>query len=115
MVDYYNVFFSDPEERAEVVRFSQGRDDAGNRVEKVLKQLFLESMKRVESKLCQIGIGQCCRQHQQSPGKDQCRVSRPGKCPEIPTSHACRSQPEGCHRRQKSADQGQKENADECT
>ena len=56
MVDYYNVFFSDPEERAEVVRFSQGRDDAGNRVEKVLKQLFLESMKRVESKLCQIGL-----------------------------------------------------------
>ena len=23
MVDYYNVFFSDPEERAEVVRFSR--------------------------------------------------------------------------------------------
>ncbi len=55
MVDYYNYFFSNPRERQELIRFMQGRDDAGNRMEKLLKQLFLESMQRVEKKLCAIG------------------------------------------------------------
>ncbi len=61
MVDFYNVFFSDPGERRELIRFSQGRDDAGNKMEKLLKTLFLESMKRVERKLCRIGHEQAAR------------------------------------------------------
>jgi hypothetical protein len=55
LVDFYNIFFSVPEDRRELIRFSEGRDDAGNRVEKMLKKLFLESMTRVEKKLCKIG------------------------------------------------------------
>ncbi len=55
LIAFYNLFFSDPEERLELIRFSQGRDDAGNRTEKILKKLFLESMQRTEKKLCSIG------------------------------------------------------------
>ena len=55
LVDFYNIFFSVPEDRRELIRFSEGRDDAGNKVEKMLKKLFLESMTRVEKKLCKIG------------------------------------------------------------
>ena len=55
LVDFYNIFFSIPEDRRELIRFSEGRDDAGNKVEKMLKKLFLESMTRVEKKLCKIG------------------------------------------------------------
>ena len=55
LVDFYNIFFSIPEDRRELIRFTEGRDDAGNKVEKILKKLFLESMTRVEKKLCKIG------------------------------------------------------------
>ena len=55
LVDFYNIFFSVPEDRRELIRFAEGRDDAGNKVEKMLKKLFLESMTRVEKKLCKIG------------------------------------------------------------
>ncbi|MGA1598139.1 MAG: hypothetical protein ACO4AU_03745, partial [bacterium] len=72
MVDYYNYFFRDPQERNELIRFMQGRDDAGNRMEKLLKQLFLESMQRVEKKLCGIGketaLSTVLRQLQQLSG-----------------------------------------------
>jgi hypothetical protein len=50
-----HIFFSVPEDRRELIRFAEGRDDAGNKVEKMLKKLFLESMTRVEKKLCKIG------------------------------------------------------------
>ena len=55
LVDFYKIFFSIPEDRRELIRFSEGRDDAGNKMEKILKKLFLESMTRVENKLCKIG------------------------------------------------------------
>ncbi|HCB33426.1 MAG TPA: hypothetical protein DEP39_10500, partial [Deltaproteobacteria bacterium] len=55
LVDFYKIFFSIPEDRRELIRFSEGRDDAGNKMEKMLKKLFLESMTRVENKLCKIG------------------------------------------------------------
>ena len=55
LVDFYNIFFSVPEDRRELIRFAEGHDDAGNKVEKMLKKLFLESMTRVEKKLCNIG------------------------------------------------------------
>jgi len=62
LVDFYNIFFSIPEDRRELIRFSEGRDDAGNKMEKILKNLFLESMKRVEKKLCNIGHSRALRQ-----------------------------------------------------
>ena len=62
LVDFYNIFFSIPEDRRELIRFSEGRDDAGNKMEKILKNLFLESMNRVEKKLCNIGHSRALRQ-----------------------------------------------------
>jgi hypothetical protein len=55
LVDFYKIFFSIPEDRRELIRFSEGCDDAANKMEKMLKKLFLESMTRVENKLCKIG------------------------------------------------------------
>ena len=55
LVDFYKIFFSIPEDRRELIRFSEGRDDAGNKMEKMLKKLFLKSMTRVEKKLCKTG------------------------------------------------------------
>ncbi|MBC8258164.1 MAG: hypothetical protein H8E38_04035 [SAR324 cluster bacterium] len=55
LVDFYKIFFSIPEDRQILIRFSEGRDDAGNKIEKLLKKNFLESMSRVEKKLCNIG------------------------------------------------------------
>ena len=55
LVDFYKIFFSIPKDRRELIQFSEGRDDAGNKMEKMLKKLFLESMTRVEKKLCKIG------------------------------------------------------------
>ena len=55
LVDFYKIFFSIPEDRRELIKISQGRDNAGNKMEKMLKKLFLESMTRVENKLCKIG------------------------------------------------------------
>lgn len=53
MLKFYQLFFSE-EARLELVHFSQGRDETANRIESRLKQLFLESMRRVEGYLCLI-------------------------------------------------------------
>jgi len=55
LVDFYNIFYSIPEERKEIINISEGHDEACCKKEKFLKQLFMESMSRVEEKLCKIG------------------------------------------------------------
>ena len=114
MVDYYNVFFSDPEERAEVVRFPREEMTQGTGSKKVLKQLFLESMKRVESKLCQIGLDNAVA----NISNHLARISAESLDLENAQKYlhpllAVVNQRVAIE--QKSADQGQKENADECT
>ena len=54
LADFYKIFYSIPEEQRELVRISEGQDEACIIKEKLLKQLFIESMSRVEGKLCNI-------------------------------------------------------------
>ena len=62
LVDFYNIFYSIPEERRELIHISEGQDEACSKKEKFLKQLFIESMSRVEGKLCKIGHDRALRQ-----------------------------------------------------
>ncbi|MGK5091868.1 hypothetical protein WDW89_07585 [Deltaproteobacteria bacterium TL4] len=55
LIRFYQFFFQEHEDMVVLIRFAQGRDDVGNEVEKILKRLFVESMKRVEQKLLNIG------------------------------------------------------------
>jgi len=55
LVDFYKIFYSIPEELSELIRISEGQDEACIKKEKILKRLFIESMSRVEEKLCNIG------------------------------------------------------------
>lgn len=52
---FFNLFFPTEEERVDLYKFSQGRDDIGNLKEKELKELFVQSMQNVEKKLVLIG------------------------------------------------------------
>ncbi len=55
LVDFYKIFYSIPEEMNELIRISEGNDEECIKKEIILKQLFKESMSRVEEKLCNIG------------------------------------------------------------
>ncbi len=55
LAGFYEVFFASSADRLQLMRFVQGRDDTTHKIEKKLKQLFRDSMRRVERKLCQIG------------------------------------------------------------
>ncbi|MBF0352189.1 MAG: hypothetical protein HQM11_14240 [SAR324 cluster bacterium] len=55
MLQFYDIFFSAPQDRINLAKFSQGRDDVGNEVEMILKRMFVESMRRVENKLLKLG------------------------------------------------------------
>ncbi|MBF0286428.1 MAG: hypothetical protein HQM14_01305 [SAR324 cluster bacterium] len=55
LVRFYDLFFQEKEQRQDLIKFCQGRDDVGNRVELKLKLLFLKSMRRVELKLINTG------------------------------------------------------------
>ncbi len=55
LVSFYNFFIPDENERKELMKFSQGRDDVCNRMEKTLKIQFLHAMRRTEQKLIDEG------------------------------------------------------------
>lgn len=55
LVAFYDLFFPNQNERVDLMKFAQGRDDIGNKTEKKLKQAFLDSMNRTEQKLIEIG------------------------------------------------------------
>lgn len=55
MVSFYKYFFETQDSRLDQMKFAQGRDDVGNRVEKTLKLLFLKSLRNVEKKLINAG------------------------------------------------------------
>ncbi|MBF0286349.1 MAG: hypothetical protein HQM14_00910 [SAR324 cluster bacterium] len=55
LVSFYEQFFPDNQEQANLMKFAQGRDDIGNQMENELKQSFLDSMNRTEHKLVEIG------------------------------------------------------------
>ncbi len=55
LADFFKIFYSIPEEQKEIIHFSEGHGEICINKEKVLKQLFIESMSRVEAKLCNIG------------------------------------------------------------
>ncbi len=55
MVDFYNIFFSIPEKRRQLILISELNDEACSKMEIALKQQFIESLTRVEKKLCKIG------------------------------------------------------------
>ncbi len=54
LADFFKIFYSIPEEQKEIINFSEGQDEICINKEKILKQLFIESMSRVEAKLCNI-------------------------------------------------------------
>ena len=54
LVDFYKIFYSIPEELSELILISKGQDEACIKREIILKRLFVESMSRVEQKLCNI-------------------------------------------------------------
>lgn len=75
LVAYYDIFYADNAERQNLIRFSQGRDDIGNTMEQLLKQLFLKSMKNVERALCKQGLSKALHTvseylHKLNPGGD---------------------------------------------
>ena len=55
MVDFYKAFFPEEKQKKLLVGFAQGRDDVANFIEKQLKTLFVQSMKRVERHVCNEG------------------------------------------------------------
>ncbi len=55
LVSFYEQFFPDEQDKTNLMKFAQGRDDIGNQMENELKQSFLDSMNRTEKKLVVIG------------------------------------------------------------
>ncbi|MBF0278183.1 MAG: hypothetical protein HQM13_10345 [SAR324 cluster bacterium] len=55
LVTFYDEFFPNQDERIDLMKFSQGHDDIGNRMENELKASFQASMDRTKQKLLEIG------------------------------------------------------------
>ncbi len=51
LVRFYDHFFKEEISRGELIKFAQGRDDVAKQIEKKLKIMFLQSLRRVEQKL----------------------------------------------------------------
>ncbi len=59
---FYQLFFRDEGFRLELARFAQGRDDTASQWEERLKNLFLQSLRRVETLICHISSEQATAQ-----------------------------------------------------
>ncbi len=62
LVKFYELFVPQQQERFELMKFAQGRDDIGNRMEEELKESFLQSMTKVEQKLLSVGTERAMKQ-----------------------------------------------------
>ena len=61
LVSFYNYFYKDEDSRKELMKFAQGRDDVAKQIEKKLKILFLQSLRRVEQKLLDLDNGKALK------------------------------------------------------
>ncbi len=55
LISFYDEFFPDQDVRIDLMKFAQGHDDIGNRMEHELKASFQASMDRTKQKLLEIG------------------------------------------------------------
>ncbi|MBF0349602.1 MAG: hypothetical protein HQM11_01135 [SAR324 cluster bacterium] len=51
LINFYELFFKDQEERINLMKLAQGRDDVSHKMELLLKQTFLKSMQNVEKRI----------------------------------------------------------------